>query len=134
MENISLQQSGNNNDNGAVCDDDLNKTSHNNDLALDQLEDQEKVETEPNLKTITIEEYKNLMQLMLQVKKNEETIKKMEEIIKLKDAQLKNLRSTLEEGQSIQVCHLSNVSIQANGSKYIRPHQLLFYLIVHIIY
>lgn len=117
MENFSLQQTANNNENDT-----------NNDSALVLPEDHEKDVSQPLLKTISIEEYKNLMQLMIQVKKYEETIEQMGQEIKLKDAQLKCLRNTFEEGQCIKVCHLSNVSIRK--IVHTRRHQL-FHLIVH---
>lgn len=104
---FSLQHPDDSNDNGLVIND---ETSHFNDLNLVLLEDQEEVASEPQLKTITIEEYKKLMELMLKVNKYEETIKKMEDKIKLKDVQIKTLRDTLETKQCIRVGHLSDVS------------------------
>lgn len=88
--------------------------SDTNDNGLDNgldvfLEHQDEIPLQ-QFKTITIEEYKKLMQLMLQVKKNDDTIKQMEAKIELKDAQIKKLRISLDEKQSIKVDHLSNVS------------------------
>lgn len=143
--------------NNSGIDNEIDESSHLSELDQDLLEHQNEVPPEQHFdtndngpdngfnvllehqdeillqqfKTITIEEYKKLMQLMLQVKKNEDTIKQMEAKIELKDAQIKKLRISLDEKQSIRVDHLSNVSelkwnLNETLGKHIRSHHTLF--------
>lgn len=104
---VPPEQHSDRNDNRA--DNEFDESSHSSELDQDSLEQQNEIPPE-QFKTITIEEYKKLMQLMLQVKKHEDTIKQMEEKIRLKDVQIKKLRISLDEKQCIRVGHLSNVS------------------------
>lgn len=62
-------------------------------------------------KTISMQHYKNLMQLIPKVKRMEDTIRRMEEDIASKDSQIEQLRNVnqCKEKMCISTSHLSNV-------------------------
>lgn len=68
-------------------------------------------ESEPQAKTLSIQEYKELMQLIPQVEKLKNTVKRMESVIKSKDSKLKTLQSIHKDGKCVDLSKLSNVSI-----------------------
>lgn len=105
---IRLQEASNIDKSDASDDDD--EPTQVNDLTLLLLEDQDNIAAESQMKTITLKEYTDIVQLIPQMIKCKDTIKRMEKIIKSKDAQLKQLKSTLDQGKCINVSHLSSVS------------------------
>lgn len=50
------------------------------------------LEPETQLKTITVQQYRNLMQLMVEVEKQKETIQKLECLVRKKDSELEVLK------------------------------------------
>lgn len=70
-------------------------------------------EKELDLKTISLEEYKMLMNLIPEVEKLRNSIKKITTVIQLKDQQLKKQRQAYqtEQTKSLNVSHLSSVSL-----------------------
>lgn len=70
----------------------------------------EDLEMEPQWKTISMEEYKRLVQLIPDVEKYRNSAEQKEKIIKSKDSQLKELQRSLKRNW-INVSHLSDVSI-----------------------
>lgn len=70
----------------------------------------EEDQLESEWKTISLEEYKKLVDLIPKVEKYRNDAEKKEKIIKLKDSQLKELQRSLKQNW-INVSHLSAVSV-----------------------
>lgn len=62
-------------------------------------------------KTISMQEYKRLMNLIPKEQKLENEIKKLKCIIQMRDSQLKEQSRKLEQAKLVDVSNLSNVSI-----------------------
>lgn len=74
------------------------------------LDDFDEDESEIQMKTVSLEEYKRLVQLIPDVEKYRNAAQKKDEIIKLKDAQLKEIQKSLQLNW-INVSHLTTVSV-----------------------
>lgn len=89
----------------------LNTSNELAGLSLCDFEDSTIAELEMELKVLTLDEYKRIVQLIPLVEKYRNTIKKMENVIKSKNAKIKELeREKLNE--CINVSKLSAVSVQ----------------------
>lgn len=77
-------------------------------LFSNNFEDDEDGEEEPETqnKTISMQEYKNLLELIPKIQKLEKTVEKMSNVIKSKDLSLK-----IQRQSQINVSNLSTVSI-----------------------
>lgn len=86
-----------------------NDSSHGSNMFPDNDEDEE---DDMQMKTISLQEYKTLMNLIPQVQKLENSIRKMSSVIQSKDSQLKNQREVqqMEQANYINVSNLSAVS------------------------
>lgn len=60
-------------------------------------------ESDPQFKTITLGEYRKLLQLMVDAEKYKGVVRKMEDEIKSKDLKIKNLQETIESKERFQL-------------------------------
>lgn len=60
-------------------------------------------ESDLQLKTITMGEYRKLLQLMVDAEKYKGVVRKMEDDIKSKDSKIKNLQATIESKERFQL-------------------------------
>lgn len=75
--------------------------------------------------TISTQQYKHLMQLGIDVEKLKRSIDRMKNVIKSKDAKIKELKTTKRGAKSVDLSKLSDVSVFYR----ILVHQLVHVLI-----
>lgn len=82
------------------------------DIAPDNSEvDEFGSEFEPQRQILSLEEYKKLIQLIPKSEKYRNAVKKLDKVIKSKDAKIRELEK-IQRHDSVNVSHLSVVSIQ----------------------
>lgn len=76
------------------------------------INDHKETEREPKWKTITLEEYKKVLQLIPEIEKYKKIVQKLEKQLQSKDSQLKELQESFQ-CDSINVSNLSAVSVSS---------------------
>lgn len=108
---FSLQISGENGNNSiANVSEEFESSSSNNDIDVDYLIEDVCEESETQGRTMSVQQYNQLMQLIPLTEKLKNTIKRMEEAIKSKDSKLKELQKNQKDTTWLDLSKLSTVS------------------------
>lgn len=88
----------------------LDEPCHINDIDVEILRDENEEDKEGDMTRITTEQYKDLIQLSIKCEKLQQSINRMEKVIKSKDSKIKELKTILENGNWVDLSKLLKVS------------------------
>lgn len=93
------------------------ESNFSSDGVLSVSKEQKSMDPAPQMKTITLEQYKVLMQLIPKVRKYEDDIRRLDNLIESKDAQMEELRNCYQRGKKwIDISQLTTVNMLHTSS------------------